>query len=50
MKRMFSEILKAPRPPRSYGAREVQGYGVAVIMFGVGAVLVAIAVRIAMAG
>jgi hypothetical protein len=47
MKRAFFEPLKAPRPPRRYGARDVQGYGVAVIMFGVAAILLAIALRIA---
>ena len=41
---------KAPRPPKHYGGQEVQGYAIAIVIFAVAAVLLAIAMRIALSG
>lgn len=41
---------RAPRPPRRYDDREVQGYAIAIVIFAVAVVLLAIALRIATHG
>jgi len=50
MNRKLFYAPKAPPPPKHYGGQEVQGYAIAIVIFAVAAVLLAIAVRIALSG
>ncbi len=50
MDRKLFYAPRAPRPPRVYGGGEAQGYALAVVMFAVAALVLAVALRLVVTG